>query len=171
MTRKFMRRMLTGAVAVFLLGAANPSSVNAAEAELRNAEGQVVGAVNLQAVPSGVLLHVRLSGIPEGVHGFHVHAVGLCDAPFTSAGGHYNPHAKVHGLLVDGGAHSGDMPNLTVPASGQLEVEILNTALRLDADLLDADGAAIVVHAGPDDYSSDPAGDAGPRIACGVIRN
>jgi len=155
------------AAGVFWLGAGAALS---AEAELRDPGGAVVGTISLRAVPTGVLLHARLSGLPEGAHAFHVHAVGECEPPFSSAGGHYNPDDVVHGLESLGGPHAGDMPNIHVPASGELEIEILNTALALDDRLFDGDGAAIVIHEGPDDYVSDPAGAAGPRIACGVIR-
>jgi Cu-Zn family superoxide dismutase len=148
------------------------SSAAAAEAtaEMKDPGGATVGTVTLREVPHGVLLTARFSALPAGPHGFHVHAVGDCTPPFTSAGGHFNPGGAKHGLAADGGHHAGDMANLLVPASGAVEAEIHNAALRLDDALFDADGAAIVVHAGPDDHASDPAGDAGARIACGVIR-
>lgn len=155
------------AAGVFWLAA---GTALATEAELRDPGGAVVGTVSMSAVPTGVLLRARLSGLPEGAHAFHVHVVGECEPPFSSAGGHYNPDSVVHGLEAVGGPHVGDMPNIHVPASGELEIEILNTQLALDDGLFDADGAAIVIHEGADDYVSDPAGDAGPRIACGVIR-
>ena len=140
-----------------------------AQAQMMNAEGGSVGVVTLNETPHGTLLHARLQNLPEGAHAFHVHAVGKCEAPFKSAGGHFNPGDKMHGLHSEEGMHAGDMPNIHVPASGSLEIEILNTQLRLDASLFDDDGAAIVIHEGPDDYVSDPAGAAGSRIACGVI--
>ena len=140
-----------------------------AQARIMNAEGGDVGTVVLREVPHGTLLHATLHNLPEGAHAFHVHAVGKCEAPFKSAGGHFNPDDKKHGLEAEDGMHAGDMPNIHVPASGSLEIEVLNTFLRLDASLFDDDGAAIVIHEGPDDYRTDPAGAAGPRIACGVI--
>jgi Cu-Zn family superoxide dismutase len=141
-----------------------------ATAELRNAAGSGIGSVTLRQTPQGTLLHARLHGLPPGPHGFHVHAVGSCEPPFQSAGGHYNPDETKHGMLSEQGMHAGDMPNLHVGESGAIEVEVLNTLLDLDDSLFDADGAAIVIHRNPDDYTTDPHGNAGERIACGVIR-
>ena len=141
-----------------------------ASAEMMNASGESVGTVTLRAVPHGTLLHAELKNLPAGAHAFHVHAVGVCEPPFTSAGGHYNPTGVKHGIESAEGMHAGDMPNIHVPDSGTLTIEVLNTLLSLDDALFDEDGAAIVIHEGSDDYVSDPAGDAGPRIACGVIK-
>ena len=140
-----------------------------ASAAMMNANGESVGAVTLSATPQGTLLHATLKNLPAGAHAFHVHAVGVCEPPFKSAGGHYNPDGKKHGISNPEGMHAGDMPNIHVPDSGALEIEVLNALLSLDDSLFDEDGAAIVIHEGPDDYVSDPAGAAGPRIACGVI--
>lgn len=144
-----------------------------AKAMMKNAAGADVGRVDLISVSDGVLLKVALKGLPPGGHAFHIHAVGKCEPPFASAGGHLNPEGKKHGLMAAGGPHAGDMPNLDVPASGELKIEVLNTEVSLDegdADsLLKPGGTALVIHAGSDDYKSDPAGNAGARIACGVI--
>ena len=140
-----------------------------ASAAMMDAEGGSVGEVTLQQGPHGTLLHAKLNNLPAGAHAFHVHTIGDCTPPFTSAGGHFNPEGVEHGIMNPKGVHVGDMPNIHVPESGQLEIEILNTSLNLDETLFDSDGAAIVIHAGADDYVTDPAGDAGPRIACGVI--
>ena len=140
-----------------------------AQAQMMDANGASVGMVELHKTPHGTLLHAKLHDLAEGAHAFHVHAVGKCEAPFKSAGGHFNPEGKRHGILSAEGMHVGDMPNIHVPASGDLEIEVLNAHLMLDSSLFDEDGAAIVIHEGPDDYASDPAGAAGPRIACGVI--
>jgi len=166
-----MHAFHTAAALVFAasLGATGALAAEAS-AELKDANGTSVGTVTLHAVPHGVLLRANFTALPEGPHAFHVHAVGDCTPPFASAGGHYNPGGAKHGLTADEGHHAGDMPNLHVPASGALEIEVFNASLRLDDALFDADGAAIVVHEGPDDYASDPAGNAGGRIACGVIR-
>ena len=132
-----------------------------------------VGAVQLTETPHGVLLRLALKGGAPGEHAFHIHAVGKCEPPFTSAGGHFNPASKKHGLAVAEGSHAGDMPNLHIPASGELVVEILNGGVTLAKgkpnSVFDTDGSAIVIHAGVDDYKSDPTGNAGDRIACGVI--
>ncbi|MDD9992775.1 MAG: superoxide dismutase family protein [Rhodospirillales bacterium] len=145
------------------------SAAEQASAAMMNANGESVGAVTLRETPQGTLLHAKLENLPAGAHAFHVHAVGVCEPPFKSAGGHFNPEGKKHGIDSAEGMHAGDMPNIHVPDSGALEIEVLNAQLRLDASLFDEDGAAIVIHDGPDDYVSDPAGAAGPRIACGVI--
>ena len=154
------------------LATATLQTAGAAEtamAKLKNPKGESVGEVVLTQTPHGTLLHARFSNLPAGAHAFHVHTIGKCEPPFKSAGGHFNPGGKKHGFMAADGVHAGDMPNIHVPASGSLEVEVLNTLLKLDASLFDADGAAIVLHAGPDDYKTDPAGAAGARIACGVI--
>lgn len=149
-----------------------PTVANAAEtakADLKGPDGKDVGTVTLTKVPTGVLLDVNLTNLAKGAHAFHIHQTGLCEAPdFKSAGGHYNPEEDQHGLMNPAGPHAGDMPNIHVPENGQLQVEVLNQMVNLDS-LMDEEGTAIVIHEGPDDYTSDPAGDAGPRIACGVI--
>lgn len=141
-----------------------------ATAVLKDASGKEVGKVTLIAVPTGVLLDADLTAVPPGDHAFHIHAVGKCEPPdFKSAGGHFNPEEDEHGLMNEAGPHAGDMPNIHVPENGKLHIEVLNQRVFLSDGLLDDDGSAIVIHQGPDDYKSDPAGDAGPRIACGVI--
>ena len=165
---------LTGAtilIAGFALVAASQpaSAAERASAAMMNANGESVGAVTLSATPQGTLLHATLENLPAGAHAFHIHAVGVCEPPFKSAGGHFNPTGKKHGIMSAEGMHAGDMPNIHVPDSGALEIEVLNTLLSLDDALFDEDGASIVIHEGPDDYVTDPAGAAGPRIACGVI--
>jgi len=143
-----------------------------AHADLRNAQGQKVGAATLEQTPHGVLITVDLQGLPPGTHAFHIHAVGKCDPPFKSAGGHFNPTHKHHGILNPAGMHAGDLPNIYVPENGKLKFDVFATAVTLGKgpnSLFDADGSSLVIHAGADDYKSDPAGDAGARLACGVI--
>ena len=163
---------ITALLAGIALAAATLQTAAAAEramAKLKDSKGQSVGEVMLKQTPHGTLLHAKFSNLPAGAHAFHVHTVGKCEPPFKSAGGHFNPGGKKHGFMAADGLHAGDMPNIHVPASGSLETEVLNTLLKLDSSLFDADGAAIVLHEGPDDYKTDPAGAAGARIACGVI--
>ena len=142
-----------------------------ARAEMMDAQGGSVGVVEIRQTPHGALLHARLENLPAGAHAFHVHSVGDCIPPFKSAGGHFNPGGAKHGFDAADGMHAGDMPNIHVPESGRLEIEVLNVLLVLDETLFDDDGASIVIHEGPDDYVSDPSGDAGGRIACGIITN
>jgi Cu-Zn family superoxide dismutase len=155
-----------------LLYAAPAQAADKASATLKDADGKEVGTATLTDTPGGVLINLDLTSVPAGDHAFHIHAVGKCEPPdFKSAGGHFNPDKTEHGLENPEGPHAGDMPNIHVPADGMLNIEVLNVdvTLRDDSALLDEDGAALVIHAGPDDYRSDPAGDAGARIACGVI--
>ena len=161
--------ILLASLALAVAASQNAGAMGHATAKLKNAEGGSVGEVTLTQTPHGTLLHAKFVNLPPGAHAYHVHTVGKCEPPFKSAGGHYNPEGKKHGFLAADGLHAGDMPNIHVPASGALEIEVLNTLLKLDSNLFDADGAAIVLHAGPDDYKTDPAGAAGGRIACGVI--
>jgi Cu-Zn family superoxide dismutase len=169
-----MRKVfVTGAVTAILAAAlALPAAAQTARATLKDKDGKEVGTVGLSQTQAGVLLKVSLKGIPAGEHAFHIHAVGKCEPPFDSAGGHFNPAQHKHGILA-GEGHAGDMPNLFVPPSGELTVEVLNANVTLAKgkpnSLFDSDGSAIVIHAGPDDYRSDPAGNAGGRIACGVV--
>jgi superoxide dismutase, Cu-Zn family len=145
-----------------------------AKATLKGADGADMGTVTLtEAAAGGVLLSAELTGLPPGPHGFHIHETGTCEPPFESAGGHYNPTGAEHGFLAVGGPHAGDMPNIHVPDSGALTVDVLNTLVSLEEGapetLFDDDGSAILVHADADDYQGQPSGHAGDRIACGVI--
>ncbi len=146
-----------------------------ASASLSGLDGASHGSVTLTQTPNGILLRAEIEGVPAGAHGFHIHETGACDATegFMSAGGHFAGVSDTHGILVPGGPHSGDMPNIHVPESGALTAEVLNTLVSLDEDgdgyLMDEDGSAILIHAGADDYVSQPSGAAGDRIACGVI--
>lgn len=168
------RFLTAGFAAAVALVTALPAAAQTASAPLKDAQGKEVGSANLVQTPRGVLINLSVKGLPPGEHAFHVHAVGKCEAPFTSAGGHFNPDNKKHGLMANEGAHAGDMPNLHIPQSGDLTIEVLNAAVTLDKgkpnSLFDNDGSALVIHAGTDDYKTDPTGDAGGRIACGVVQ-
>ncbi|KPH60404.1 superoxide dismutase family protein [Novosphingobium aerophilum] len=143
-------------------------------ADVIGLDGKSLGMVMLQDTPAGVLVTTDLKGLPAGDHGFHFHEKGLCDPAqkFTTAGGHFTGGEHKHGLMVMGGPHGGDMPNQHVGTDGLLKAQVLNTGVTLAAgakSLADADGSALVIHADPDDYTSQPAGNAGGRIACAVI--
>ena len=136
------------------------------------ANGQPAGTAQIFAAGNQVSLTVGVTGIAPGVHGIHLHTTGSCRAPdFTSAGGHLNPLGRTHGSLAVGGKHAGDLPNLAVQAggTGTLTTDLSGTPDEVRAWLFDTDGAAIVLHADADDYRTDPSGNSGARVACGVI--
>jgi len=137
---------------------------------LINASGQTIGTVRAWQTAGGVTFRVIASGLPHGVHGVHVHAVGKCDPPdFASAGPHWNPTGKKHGMSNPAGPHAGDLPNVVVKANGVLGATLVLSAASM-ASLIDADGAALVIHAAADDNMTDPSGNSGARIACAVLQ-
>ena len=156
-----------------LIHTANAGAQNQARADIKNAEGKSVGTASLRETKDGVVITVNVKGLPQGLHAVHVHTVGKCDAPaFTSAGGHFNPQNKKHGLKNPDGPHAGDLPDMFVNKDGMGRYEALMESMTLGAgetSVFDADGSAIVVHATADDNVTDPAGNSGDRIACGVI--
>ena len=144
-----------------------------ATAELKNARGEAVGTASFWEDANGVRITAQVRGIPAGKHGFHIHAVGKCDPPdFMTAGGHFNPGGKKHGLKSPDGPHAGDLPSLEVGADGTGRLEYVTKLVTLGTGpttLFDADGSALVLHANPDDDTTDPTGNSGGRSACGVI--
>lgn len=142
-----------------------------ATATLHDLAGTMAGNVTFTDSRAGVVIMGTITGMGLGWHGVHIHAVGKCEPPFTTAGGHLNLENKHHGFLNADGPHTGDLPNVDTPPSGPIHFEFLlaDVSLKGRNALLDADGAAIIVHSGRDDYTSDPAGNSGARMACGVI--
>jgi superoxide dismutase, Cu-Zn family len=143
--------------------------------ELKNPAGEVLGTVTVTSAPNGVLLRIEAKDLPGGWHGAHFHAKGDCsDAKFANAGGHVHQGDKVmHGLLNAAANDAGDLPNIFVGADGSVTIELYSTLTSLDGKLPrlnDADGFAVVIHANPDDYTSQPIGGAGDRIACAAFR-
>jgi Cu-Zn family superoxide dismutase len=144
-----------------------------AKADLADSQGKKVSTAELTQTPDGVKIILTVSGLAPGQHAFHIHSVGKCEGPdFKSAGAHFNPYKKKHGLKNPEGPHAGDMENIQVGSGGTGTAEIVNKQVTL-ADgpnsLFHEGGTAIVIHASPDDNVSDPAGNAGARIACGRI--
>ena len=150
-----------------------------AHAEIKGTDGKALGAAMLEDTPHGVLITVDLTGVPAGMHAFHIHENGKCDptpgakGPFTSAGGHFNPMAHKHGVKAMEGMHAGDLPNVDVPADGKLKFQFIAEGVCLKAgekhSLAKDGGTSLVMHKGQDDYMTDPAGAAGDRMGCGVI--
>jgi superoxide dismutase, Cu-Zn family len=142
--------------------------------EIKDAAGASVGTATVSENPGGgVAINLDLKGLPAGEHAVHIHAVAKCEAPgFTSAGGHFNPDQKQHGMDNPAGSHAGDMPNFTVKPDGTSQAKLVNATVNMGSDahsIFSNGGTAIVIHASPDDMKTDPAGNAGARIACGVI--
>jgi Cu-Zn family superoxide dismutase len=145
----------------------------AATVTLLDAAGNAKGQATLTPSGSGVLLAANVTGMAQGAYGIHLHTTGKCEGPaFTTAGPHWNPTQKMHGLENPQGRHMGDLPNVTVglDGTGSVQATIAGASLTGGATpLIDADGAALVVHAAADDYKTDPSGNSGPRVACGIV--
>jgi len=142
------------------------------EASLVTADGASAGTARLLESGTDMNVAVTLTGISPGTHGVHLHTTGSCQAPdFTSAGGHLNPTSREHGFENPQGSHLGDLPNAMLDASGSGSVSFTLQGSReeLISQLFDADGTAVVVHATADDYQTDPSGNSGGRVACGVL--
>lgn len=170
-----MQKLLL-AFTLLLAGCVYPDPPGGAPMALVNSAGQQTGTVTAYQSGGGVTFKLEAAGLPHGVHGIHVHAVGRCDAPdFKSAGSHWNPQSTMHGLSNPKGPHAGDLSNVTVAANGVLSATVtlanadLTTPSGVPGALLDSDGAALVLHADADDYATDPSGNSGARIACAVL--
>lgn len=162
--------LLFGGTSLGLEKAGDPKGT----ATIINEKGETVGTAILTEGPEGVKIDVSVSNLPPGKHGIHIHAAGKCDPPdFQTAGGHFNPFGKAHGLKNPEGPHAGDLPNLDVgpDGKGKLEAKVGGLTLAREglSSLFGPNGTSVVIHAGPDDEVTDPAGGSGARIACGVI--
>lgn len=170
-----MRPVRPAALALLLASCAMPGPPPTrvlAQLSLTTAQGTAAGDGVIMARGDTVALRLSVAGFTPGPHGLHLHTVGRCDAPdFATAGPHLNPEAKQHGRANPAGSHLGDMPNLDVASDGRggLTVVLAGTRDDLRALLFDVDGTAVVVHANADDYRTDPSGNSGTRIACGVL--
>jgi Cu-Zn family superoxide dismutase len=179
-----MKFLTLTAIAAFSIGLiSSPTSAQQmASAQVINNDQERVGEITLTQGPKGVLIYADLQNLPAGKHGFHIHEVGTCEdhESFTDSKGHIGKGEDVmHGLLNPEGYEEGDLPNLIVAENGEVEVELYATDLKITADdgniagdevILDADGAAFMIHENADDHMTQPIGGAGARIACGVIQ-
>jgi Cu-Zn family superoxide dismutase len=166
-------RSLTLLTAPLMLAGCMTGATQAPEAgavaSLAAADGGQRGSAQIAEVEGGLRVSVQVKGLAPGAHGIHVHAVGRCDAPdFSTAGPHWNPTDRKHGRDNPDGAHHGDLPNIDLAADGNGSLAFTIPSATL-TQLFDADGAALVVHANADDYRTDPSGNSGGRIACGII--
>jgi len=149
-------------------------TAQSAHADIVSATGQKIGTATFTPADGGVRIDVDVSQLPPGTHGIHIHAVGKCEGPdFKTAGGHFNPAGKKHGKDNPDGAHNGDLLNLEIGADGHGTASLLDANVTLGdgpTSLFQPGGTAVVIHASADDYKTDPAGNSGARIACGVIQ-
>ena len=161
--------------ALFLASTANLAEARSpkAIAELIDTNGEAIGEATLEETPEGVKIALIASLLPPGTHAFHIHEQGSCEPPdFKSAGGHFNPRGKKHGVKNPQGHHAGDLPNLVVGADWKVDIEVIAGGVTLGPgknSLISEKGTALIIHADPDDDATDPSGNAGARIACGVI--
>lgn len=170
------RFLIVAAVGTFMSGCAGArvESPSAAQAILKDRVGLQVATATFTEGSAGVRIQVTASGLRPGAKGIHIHTVGKCEPPeFTSAGAHFNPIGKKHGLQNPEGAHAGDLPNLIVSDTGSASFDVTTKAVTLQTgsptSLFGPDGTSLVIHAQPDDEKTDPTGNSGDRIACGVI--
>lgn len=164
---------VSGLVLVFLMTGCTGDKRSPLETSIYNNENDKIGTANFTETPEGVEVALKVEGLEPGVHAVHIHEFPKCEAPdFKSAGNHFNPKSKDHGLMNAEGAHAGDMPNVEADPSGMIDTKLMLSEAKLkegQMSLLRKEGTSIIIHSGQDDGMSQPAGDSGDRIACGKI--
>jgi superoxide dismutase, Cu-Zn family len=168
------REWLVLSLVLFSSAAFGQTSPKSAHADIVNAQGQKIGNADIRPVDGGVRIELKVSQLPPGTHAIHIHSVGKCEGPdFRSAGGHLNPDGKQHGKDNPAGPHAGDMLNFEVGADGKGKANLLAPNAMLAGgpnSLFHEGGTSLVIHEKADDYKTDPAGNSGARIACGVVQ-
>jgi superoxide dismutase, Cu-Zn family len=172
LNRKLDIALLAG-ILFLLFSSTSAGAQTQAYADLKDSAGKSIGRAALSEREGGVLITVNVKGLPQGLHAVHIHSVGKCEAPaFTSAGPHFNPLNKKHGFKNPDGPHAGDLPDMYINKDGVGRYEALMQSITLgpgETSVFDTDGSTVIVHVTADDNVTDPAGNSGDRIACGVI--
>ena len=169
-----LRSLFTLLALLCATAAFGQDNMPSAHADIVNAQGQKIGTATLTQSSGGMHIDLNATQLPPGVHGIHVHAVGKCEGPdFKTAGGHFNPDAKKHGKDNPEGPHAGDLMNIVVDAKGNSKAALVTSSVTLGPGpntLFHEGGSALVIHEKEDDYKTDPSGNSGARIACGVVQ-
>lgn len=169
--------MIKRVLSIFVLfpllsGCLLQSTPQSLEVDMYDGVGNKMGTATFSEKAEGMNINLKVSGLSPGLHGIHIHDVGKCEGPdFKSAGEHYNPEDKDHGLMTTEGPHAGDLPNINADEKGKVEVDLTaeGVSFRGEKSVLKGDGVALVIHEGQDDGVTDPAGNSGARVICGEV--